>query len=83
MAKITHCHAPFLDPQPGRITLPANCPDWQRHLLTDPQTSGGLLIACAGDKASALVQRIKAAGYPLTEVIGRAEGGAACVRVVD
>ncbi len=28
------------------VTLPADCPDWQRHLLTDPQTSGGLLVAC-------------------------------------
>ena len=29
------------------VMLPADYPLWQRHLLTDPQTSGGLLVACA------------------------------------
>jgi selenophosphate synthase len=28
------------------ITLGSEFPEWQRHLFTDPQTSGGLLIAC-------------------------------------
>jgi len=28
------------------VQLPLDLPDWQRILLTDPQTSGGLLIAC-------------------------------------
>ena len=27
-------------------------PDWQRHLLTDPQTSGGLLVAVAAPRAA-------------------------------
>src|SRR5262249_16983034 len=38
------------------VTLPANMPEWQRHLLTDPQTSGGLLVACAPDQAEAILQ---------------------------
>ena len=63
--------------------LPDGCPDWQRHLLTDPQTSGGLLIACASDKAPAIAQRIKAAGYPLAAIIGQAEAGTASVKVTD
>src|ERR1700761_4617979 len=29
------------------VRLPADLPDWRRDLLTDPQTSGGLLIAVA------------------------------------
>ncbi len=29
------------------IRLPTGLPDWQRDLLVDPQTSGGLLISCA------------------------------------
>ena len=46
-----------LGPQLGELrgrtsTLPAGAPGWQRKLLTDPQTSGGLLVACdAGDGA--------------------------------
>src|ERR671922_265555 len=29
------------------VQLPAGFADWQRKLITDPQTSGGLLVACA------------------------------------
>src|SRR5689334_16471255 len=29
------------------VDLPAGFADWKRKLLTDPQTSGGLLVACA------------------------------------
>jgi len=29
------------------VELPGGFADWQRKLLTDPQTSGGLLVACA------------------------------------
>ena len=56
------------------VTLPKDLPDWQRHLLTDPQTSGGLLISCAPERADAIVQTIIAAGYPATRVIGAARG---------
>jgi selenide,water dikinase len=64
------------------VTLPANLPDWQRHLLTDPQTSGGLLISCAPERADAIVQTIIAAGYPATRVIGDAETGPPGIRVM-
>jgi selenide,water dikinase len=53
-----------------RVSLPPDCPDWQRHLLTDPQTSGGLLIACAPDKASELTASIIAEGYSAARIIG-------------
>jgi selenide,water dikinase len=33
----------------GEVELPAGFADWKRKLLTDPQTSGGLLVACAPD----------------------------------
>src|SRR5258705_113711 len=29
------------------VALPAGAPEWQRKLFSDPQTSGGLLVACA------------------------------------
>jgi selenide,water dikinase len=63
------------------VRLPAGFPDWQRHLLTDPQTSGGLLISCAPDQAETIVQTIVAAGYPSAHVIGRAEAGISSIRV--
>ncbi len=63
------------------ITLPAGLPDWQRHLLTDPQTSGGLLVACAAGRAAAIRDQIIGAGYPRACVIGRAAAGIAGVTV--
>jgi selenide,water dikinase len=63
------------------IRLPAGLPDWRRHLLTDPQTSGGLLVACAADRAEAIAGTIRDAGYPMARVIGTAEAGPAEVRV--
>ena len=58
------------------VVLPTDMPEWRRHLLTDPQTSGGLLIACAPGRADALARTIVDAGYPSTRVIGRATAGA-------
>lgn len=63
------------------VSLPEGLPDWRRHLLTDPQTSGGLLVACAQDRADEVLEAIVAAGYPLARRIGRVEAGPAMVRV--
>jgi selenide,water dikinase len=57
------------------VNLPALVPEWQRHLLTDPQTSGGLLISCASDRADAVVQSIVGAGYADARIIGYARSG--------
>ncbi len=58
------------------VALPEGLEEWHRHLLTDPQTSGGLLVACAPDHADAVLRQIVRAGYPAARVIGRAEAGA-------
>jgi selenide, water dikinase len=42
-----------------------------RHVLFDPQTAGGLLIAIAEDRAEALLERLRA-HYPQAAIIGRA-----------
>jgi selenide,water dikinase len=64
------------------VVLPAGLPDWKRHLLADPQTSGGLLVACAPDRAEAIVKAINAADCPAARVIGHAEAGKPSVRIV-
>jgi selenide, water dikinase len=64
------------------ITLPADMPEWRRMLLADPQTSGGLLIACSEDSADELLATIRAAGYPLAGVVGSVEQGPSAI-VVD
>jgi selenide, water dikinase len=65
----------------AEVKLPAGLPEWQRHLLTDPQTSGGLLVSCAPDRADAILKTITAAGYPAARLIGHVEQGAPEVRV--
>ena len=32
------------------VEIPAEMPEWRRHLLADPQTSGGLLVAVAPER---------------------------------
>lgn len=63
------------------VTLPDGFPDWRRHLLTDPQTSGGLLVTCAPEAADAMLARIRAAGFVQAARIGWAEAGPARVTV--
>ena len=64
------------------VRLPPDWTEWLRHLLTDPQTSGGLLIACAQQRAAAIVSTINEAGYPAARVIGFVEAGVSNVRIV-
>jgi selenide,water dikinase len=63
------------------IMLPAGASDWWRNILTDPQTSGGLLVSCAPSEATSLLQSIKEEGYPDARIIGRVEPGPSEVRV--
>ncbi len=63
------------------IRLPEDLPAWQRDLLTDPQTSGGLLVSCDAAAAERLCARIRAAGYPLAAIIGSIGAGPAQLRV--
>ncbi|WP_407158230.1 selenide, water dikinase SelD [Bradyrhizobium sp. STM 3557] len=65
-----------------QVVLPPLLQDWQRALLTDPQTSGGLLIACAPDRAQALRASIKGAGYPRASIIGSVAEGAPAVEII-
>jgi selenide, water dikinase len=58
------------------VALPADTAEWQRQLYCDPQTSGGLLVACAPDRAEALVKEIFGAGYPAARIIGEAKDSA-------
>ncbi|CAM5336511.1 Selenide, water dikinase OS=Afipia felis OX=1035 GN=selD PE=3 SV=1 [Afipia felis] len=63
------------------VRLPDNFPDWQRNLLVDPQTSGGLLISCAADRAQDILATIHRAGYAAARIVGHTEAGPAEVRV--
>jgi selenide,water dikinase len=64
------------------VVLPGGFPDWRRDLLTDPQTSGGLLIACAPGRAEEILGTIVAAGHPYAHIIGHVDSGAPAVMII-
>jgi selenide,water dikinase len=59
----------------AQVELPSGWPDWRRKLLTDPQTSGGLLVACDAATAPAVLELFKAEGFRHAAQIGRLESG--------
>ncbi|MBP9035864.1 MAG: selenide, water dikinase SelD, partial [Pseudomonadales bacterium] len=54
-------------------------PEWQRKLVTDPQTSGGLLIACAPEAVEAVQAAIKTEQGEAGTIVGEMTAGAARV----
>ena len=56
------------------VELPVGIEDWRRRLLTDPQTSGGLLVACDADAATGICSRIRE-GDPRAAIIGSVQVG--------
>jgi selenide,water dikinase len=63
------------------VVLPVGLSAPDVHLLTDPQTSGGLLISCSQSHAGTLRDTIVMAGYPNAEIIGSVSAGPPCVKV--
>lgn len=59
----------------GKVRLAASVADWQRDLLCDPQTSGGLLVAVAEHAAGGILDRLHAAGFDQAAMIGRMTDG--------
>ncbi|MDO5289240.1 MAG: selenide, water dikinase SelD [Pseudomonadota bacterium] len=53
------------------VALPAGFDDTQRALLTDPQTSGGLLVACAPDSVDDVLATFAQQGFADAAVIGQ------------
>jgi selenide, water dikinase len=52
-----------------------DAPDVQKALLTDPQTSGGLLVACAPTAVGAVMEVFRAEGFDRAAVIGELRAG--------
>ena len=56
--------------------------EWRQKVVTDPQTSGGLLVACAPEAADEVLAAFRADGCEQASIIGRMEDGAVRVTVV-
>jgi selenide, water dikinase len=52
------------------VTLAPGTTDWQRDMLCDPQTSGGLLIAVAPEGVTTVMNMLRAAGFDRAAIIG-------------
>ncbi|MNT77623.1 Selenide, water dikinase [compost metagenome] len=63
------------------VRLGAGVSDTQRALLTDPQTSGGLLVSCAPEAADAVLEIFHGQGFGQAAVIGEMTAGDPRVRV--
>ncbi|MHB8667748.1 MAG: selenide, water dikinase SelD [Burkholderiales bacterium] len=57
------------------VRLPEDAPAWQRALITDPQTSGGLLVACSADAEAAVLAEFRKQGFDAACRIGRMVAG--------
>jgi len=57
------------------VSLPGGWPEWRRKLLTDPQTSGGLLVACDVATVPAVMDVFKQEGFKYAAQIGTLDSG--------
>ena len=48
---------------------------WRRDLLTDPQTSGGLLISVAAERAEAVLRLAQDRGFAASRIVGKVGDG--------
>jgi len=64
------------------VRMPAGSPDWKRKLLTDPQTSGGLLVACAPGAEKRVLEEFRTQGFPHARRIGTMRAGEPTLSVV-
>ncbi|HET9579945.1 MAG TPA: selenide, water dikinase SelD [Usitatibacter sp.] len=58
-----------------RVKLAANLGEAEKALLTDPQTSGGLLVACAPETTKEVLEIFRADGFDRATVIGEITAG--------
>ena len=63
------------------VQLPAGFAAPDQALLTDPQTSGGLLVACSPDSVDAVLATFHSQGFGQAAVVGRVSKGPACLKV--
>jgi selenide, water dikinase len=64
------------------VQMAAGAPDWMRNLLTDPQTSGGLLVACEPQAEGAVLRVFADYGFAEARTIGRLSAGAPRLTVI-
>ncbi len=59
----------------AEVELGADIADWQRAVLTDPQTSGGLLVSCAPEARDAVLSIFSQHGFAAAAEFGQLHTG--------
>ncbi len=52
------------------VTVPDGMEQWQKNMLADPQTSGGLMVTCPADRAGQVLSLFHEQGYSYASVVG-------------
>jgi selenide,water dikinase len=52
------------------ISMATHLDVWQQNLLSDPQTSGGLLISCSPEATDQVLEILRADGFMQAQIIG-------------
>ena len=65
----------------AQVSLDAAMQPWQQALLTDPQTSGGLLVSCAPQAADAVLACFRHSGFAQAAVVGNLKAGSPGIHV--
>jgi selenide,water dikinase len=60
----------------GKEVSLKNINEWERQLLTDPQTSGGLLVACSPESEAQVLEVFRRHGFDAARTIGSFYAGA-------
>ncbi|MEO0048237.1 MAG: hypothetical protein RLZZ410_1196 [Pseudomonadota bacterium] len=53
-----------------QITAPESLQDWKRKIISDPQTSGGLLVSCRAEDEFEVLRKFHALGFTQAQAIG-------------
>lgn len=64
------------------VRLPEGMAEWQKNLLCDPQTSGGLMVACTAESVEDVMDLFRQQGFGYACEIGRMIAGEVRVNVV-
>jgi len=67
----------------GAVRLPPSLPAWRRDILTDPQTSGGLIIAVEPARSEDLLAFVRDRGFGKAAKVGRLRPGPAEIEVIE
>ena len=63
------------------VTLTNVLEEWQKNLITDPQTSGGLLVSCLPNQADKILSLFHEQKYEYAAIIGNLEKGVPHINV--